>query len=117
MRSDIATKQDVEAAIAHLSRDLAGFDASLAAALEKSHQKIAWQLTKMEHKIGRETMARDARVARDVTYLSGLVWPQRHLQERLYTILPFLATHGPDLIGLIYDSIQLDCPDHRLMVV
>ena len=28
-----------------------------------------------------------------------------------------LATHGPELIGLIHDSIQLDCPDHRLMVV
>ena len=49
--------------------------------------------------------------------LYGLIYPERHLQERLYSILPFLAKHGLDLIDHIYEAIQLDCPDHRLMVV
>jgi len=39
------------------------------------------------------------------------------LQERIYTILPFLATHGLDLAGRIYQAIQLDSTDHRLMMV
>ncbi len=53
----------------------------------------------------------------DAASLYGLIYPERHLQERLYSILPFLAKHGLDLIDHIYEAIQLDCPDHRLMVV
>ena len=111
------TKTSVEQAVDRLTRDLAGFDASLAAALGKNRQKMLYQLAKMERKIGRETMARDARVARDAAYLSGLVYPQRHLQERLYSILPFLAKHGTGLIDELYECLNLDCPDHQLAVV
>jgi bacillithiol biosynthesis cysteine-adding enzyme BshC len=111
------TKTTVEQAVDRLTRDLAGFDASLAAAMGKNRQKMLYQLAKMERKIGRETMARDARVARDAAYLSGLVYPQRHLQERLYSILPFLAKHGTGLIGDLYECLNLGCPDHQLAVV
>ncbi|MGO4883690.1 MAG: bacillithiol biosynthesis cysteine-adding enzyme BshC [Bryobacteraceae bacterium] len=110
------TKSSVEQALDRLARDLGGFDASLAAALDKNRQKMLYQLSKMERKIGRETMARDARVARDAAYLSGLVFPERHLQERLYSILPFLAKHGLGLIDDLYECLNLGCPDHQLAV-
>jgi hypothetical protein len=32
-------------------------------------------------------------------------------------MLPFLAKHGLDLIGPIYQAIELECPDHRVMVI
>jgi bacillithiol biosynthesis cysteine-adding enzyme BshC len=111
------TKATVEEAADRLGRELAGFDASLAAALDKSRKKMVYQIAKMERKIGRETMARDARVARDAAYLSNLVYPQRHLQERLYSILPFLAEHGMGLIDELYGCLSLGCPDHQLAVV
>ena len=111
------TRTSVEQAVDTLARDLAGFDASLAAALDKSRRKMLYQLGKMERKVGRETMARDARVARDAAYLSNSVFPQRHLQERLYSILPFLAIHGTGLIDDLYGCLNLGCPDHQLAVV
>jgi hypothetical protein len=43
-----------------------------------------------------------------------LVYPQRHLQERLYSILPFLAKHGTGLIDDLYECLNLECPDHQL---
>jgi hypothetical protein len=39
------------------------------------------------------------------------------LQERLYSILPFLAEHGMGLIDELYGSLSLGCPDHQLAVV
>jgi bacillithiol synthase len=111
------TKTSVEQAVERLTRDLQSFDASLAAALDKSRRKMLYQIAKMERKIGRECMARDARVARDAAYLSGLVYPQRHLQERFYSILPFLAQHGLGLIDDLYEFLNLDCPDHQVAVV
>jgi bacillithiol synthase len=62
-------------------------------------------------------MRRDERAGRDAASLYGLIYPERHLQERLYSFLPFLAKHGMDLLDHVYDGIELDCPDHRLMVV
>ena len=49
--------------------------------------------------------------------LYGLIYPDKHLQERLYSILPFLAKHGIGLIDEIYETVHLDCPDHQMLVV
>jgi bacillithiol biosynthesis cysteine-adding enzyme BshC len=118
LRSTIEdTQRDVSRALARLAGDLAGFDATLAAALAKNRKKIEYQVSKMERKIGRETMLRDSRVAQDAAFLHGLIYPDRHLQERLYSIVPFLAKHGGELIGGLYENVRLDCPDHQLLVV
>jgi bacillithiol biosynthesis cysteine-adding enzyme BshC len=100
-----------------LRAGLVGFDATLAASADKSRAKILYQLAKLERKTARETLNRNQRAASDASYLSGLIFPEKHPQERLYSILPFIAKHGPDLIDMLYENIHLDCPDHKLLVV
>jgi bacillithiol biosynthesis cysteine-adding enzyme BshC len=107
----------VESAIARMRRELEHFDPTLVKALGNSERKIRHQFNRIEGKAGREAMRRDQRAAQDAASLYGLIYPERHLQERLYSILPFLAKHGFDLIEDLYGSIELDCADHRLMVV
>lgn len=111
------TVRAVDAAVSRLEREMSAFDPTLEKALGASTRKMHYQLSKMAAKAGREAMRRDARATADARSLYGLICPERHLQERLYSILPFLARHGWDLIDQLYESIQLDCPDHRLMVV
>jgi bacillithiol biosynthesis cysteine-adding enzyme BshC len=110
------TRGAVEEAVGRLSGELAGFDPTLAAAVDKSRHKMLYQISKSERKIGREMLARHERAARDAVWLYGLIYPQRHLQERLYTILPFLARHGPDLPERLFESLLLDSPDHQIRV-
>jgi uncharacterized protein YllA (UPF0747 family) len=107
----------VETVVGGLRTAMAGFDPTLVRALDRSASKIRYQLAKIERKAGREALVRDARAMRQAASLSGLIFPERHLQERLYSILPFLATHGLDLIDKIYESIDLECADHRILVV
>jgi uncharacterized protein YllA (UPF0747 family) len=114
MRESAAT---VENAVARMRKELVAFDPTLAQALDRSARKIHYQLAKMERKTGREAMRRDEYAARDAAALYGLIYPERHLQERLYSMLPFLAKHGLDLIGSIYQAIELECSDHRVMVI
>jgi uncharacterized protein YllA (UPF0747 family) len=111
------TTAAAEQAMGRLRRELEAFDPTLAAAVDRSARKIHYQLGKIDRKAGREAMRRDERAARDADYIYGLIYPERHLQERLYSFLPFLAAHGLDLVGHVYRAIELDCPDHRLMVV
>jgi bacillithiol biosynthesis cysteine-adding enzyme BshC len=101
-------------ALAQLQSGLLRFDPTLEASAHKSTAKINYQFAKLERKIARETMRRDERATKDAQYLVNLIYPQRHLQERFYSILPFLAKHGLDLAEAMLTQIQLSCPDHML---
>lgn len=97
--------------------DLVAFDPTLAAASERSKQRVLYQFLKLERKVARETARRDDRIRDDASYLRGLVYPEKHLQERLYSILPFLAIHGLELVETIANHVHVNCPDHQVVVV
>ncbi|MEZ5355849.1 MAG: bacillithiol biosynthesis cysteine-adding enzyme BshC [Bryobacteraceae bacterium] len=111
------TRASAESSVNRLQNALAAFDPTLAEALAKSRAKILYQLDKIRAKTEREALRRDARAHDDVTGLECLLFHDRHLQERFYTILPFLARHGLDLIDRVDESVRLDCPDHIVLTV
>lgn len=113
--SFVQTRAGMTAAMAGLDAELMAMDPSLKAALQKSRAKIFYQLGKIESKAAREALRRDERANADAAYLEGLLYPHQHLQERFYTILPFLAQHGPDLVDRLAHQICLDCPDHLIV--
>jgi len=111
------TQRKIAESLDHLRADLTTFDATLAAAADHSRSKILYQLSKLERKTARETLRRNQRAESEATYLSNLIFPHKHLQERLYSILPFVAQHGLDIMSSLCDNIHLDCPDHKVLVV
>ena len=78
---------------------------------------MLYQLSKMRAKVARETLRRNERSRDEAEYLYHTVYPEKHLQERFYSILPFLARHGVELVDQLYDSVRLECPDHILLQV
>lgn len=100
-----------------LSAELQAFDPTLASALEKSRAKVIHQIDKIARKTAREAMRRDQRATSDARHLANLLYPHRHLQERFYSILPFLAQHGMDLVERLYEAAEPGCPDHRVFTV
>lgn len=111
------TRSAVNAALEQLAGELGAFDPTIQAAFEKSRRKIEYQVAKTERKVARQAFLRDARAASDASYLLGLIYPEKHLQERLYSSLPFLARYGVDLVPRLYENIALDCPDHRILLI
>lgn len=105
----------VTAELDRLSASVQGFDPGLEKALGKSRAKILYQIGKMEDKTAREAMRRDERATADAQYLHDIIYPHRHLQERKYGLLPFLAEHGPDLVERIYACVEPTCPDHQVV--
>jgi bacillithiol biosynthesis cysteine-adding enzyme BshC len=101
----------------HLTAQLEAFDPTLAKAVGKSRAKIQYQIEKIGRKTARETLRRDARATADAQYLANMLYPHRHPQERFYSILPFLAQHGVDLIDRLSDAIEPMCPDHRVYTI
>jgi bacillithiol synthase len=113
LQANIASAtRETEHRLDRLKAELAAFDPTLAAAVENSRAKIIHHFTRIEAKTLREALRRDSRAASEAAYLSGTIYPDAHLQERHYTILPFLAEHGLDLIAQLGEHVHIDCPDH-----
>jgi len=109
---------------AHMARaleavevQLRGFDPTLVAALETSRRKIQHQFGKVRAKAGRESLRRTERARQEAAYLLHLLFPEKNLQERVYSVLPFLARHGLGLLERLADSVRFDCPHHQVLVV
>jgi len=111
------TSAEVTRRLDRLGAGLETFDPTLAAALGKSRSKVLYQFEKLRKKTERESLRRDARASEEARYLSSLLYPDRHMQERFYSILPFLAQHGLDLVDRLYEVVQVDCPDHRVVTL
>lgn len=112
-----STLQTFEEMLNRLREDVGAFDPTLGAAMDKSKAKVLHQVSKIRGKAAREALRRSTRVEAGAEHLSGLLFPHRHLQERLYSILPFLAQHGPGLVDTLYEHICRNCPDHLLLTV
>ncbi len=104
-------------ALALVRSRLREFDPTLEAAMEKSQRKIQYQFSKIQSKAGRESLRRAERARQDAAYLLRLVFPEKTLQERIYSVLPFLARHGLGLIERLHHAVRFDCPDHQVLVV
>ena len=111
------TKATVASALDDLGGELQRFDITLAAALDTSRRKIEYQVAKIARKSAAQILAKDAQAQRDADSLHGLVFPEGHLQERLYSMVPFIAQFGPTLVGDLYRQVRPECPDHQFVVV
>ncbi|MES1258075.1 MAG: bacillithiol biosynthesis cysteine-adding enzyme BshC [Acidobacteriota bacterium] len=111
------TKASVAATLDAFRDDLSRFDISLVSALATSRRKIEYQVAKMTRKTATQMLARDEQARRDAESLSGLVFPDGHLQERVYSIVPFLAQFGPGLVAELYQHVRVECPDHQFAIV
>jgi hypothetical protein len=78
---------------------------------------MQYQFSKVQAKAGRESLRRAERAREEAAYLLHLIYPEKTLQERLYSVLPFLARHGLDLLDRLHESVRFDCPDHQVLVV
>lgn len=111
------TAQAAGADLDKLGVSLQAFDPTLGAALAKSRAKVLWQIEKLRRKTERETLRRDARAAGDAAYLRAMLYPEDHLQERLHSMLPFLAKYGVDLVERLYAEVRPECRDHRVLTL
>jgi uncharacterized protein YllA (UPF0747 family) len=102
----------LSSSIRKLQSNLTGFDPTLESAAGKSGAKMLYQIDKLARKTASEAMRRSEKAGKDASYILNLVYPERHLQERFYSIVPFLAKYGLGLPKQLMEQTQLACPDH-----
>lgn len=109
--------QELREVLDRIGSRLHDFDPSLAKALNKSRAKMTHQLSKIEQKTAREALRRDQRASAEAFHLSNMLFPEEHLQERFFSILPFVAQYGTGVIDHIVQHSCIDCVDHHVLPV
>jgi bacillithiol synthase len=85
----------IDSTLTELGAEIQKLDATLAGAVETTREKMSFQLNKLREKTGRALDERAGLIAEHSDFLENLLYPERVLQSRDLSFLPFLAQWGP----------------------
>ena len=98
-----------------IGTDLSDFDPTLAASFEVSQRKIEYQLEKVAAKVSREALRRDATARRHAGLIADWIYPRGNLQERVYSVLPFVAKFGDGFVDRVQAAIRPGEDEHAVL--
>jgi uncharacterized protein YllA (UPF0747 family) len=84
--------------------------------MKRSGAKIAYQLEKMRRKTARAALRKADEAAGQARHAFRLAAPERQLQERYYSFLPFLAKYGTGILDEILRATDAMKPAHEVLV-
>ena len=110
-------ERQLEELLTDLRQQMEGFDHTLAEAVATSANKMNYQLAKIKRKAARAAGLRSQQMERDAVILENLIYPQKNLQERVYSGVSFLGRFGPELLDRLYQRISPNSADHQVLVL
>ena len=100
-----------------IKKSLEKLDPTLVDAATNSGQKMQYQLSNLERKAAAAVQHRSDQVEKDAVRLENNLFPEKTLQERIYSGVSLLARHGLPLLEQLYDRIPLDSGDHQILTL
>ncbi len=108
-------------AAANLDRDLeavcreaTAMDGSLGQSADGVHRKIQHHMKNLENKVVQAAKKNQEIVGRKLTKLENRLYPNRHLQERVFNVTPFLMKYGFPWLDELYEAVDLAHFDHQV---
>lgn len=98
-----------------LNEKLLGLDPTLTENLEMRRRKISYHVNALRHKFHQAQLRKDDAVRRRIDGLFDSILPHNHLQERTINICSLVNKYGRSVCDWIYEAIDLDDPDHRVL--
>jgi bacillithiol biosynthesis cysteine-adding enzyme BshC len=89
-----ATLHDVEESMRKLHKGIAKVDPTIQGTIARAEKRIRYQIEKLRHKTGAALDRHEKQIAQHQAFLENLLYPQKGLQSRDLSFLPFLARWG-----------------------
>jgi len=90
-------------------------DITLADHLAKRRRKMIYHITAMKTKVMLAVARNDVTVSRQIDGLYSSLLPEGGLQERVVNVFTYLNKFGPNFIKWLYEAIDLEDKDHRIV--
>jgi bacillithiol synthase len=98
-----------------LRDSLMAVDPTLAEALKSGREKIFYQLNNLRTRFIHNRSKRDETMQQQIERLFAVLYPNKNLQEREINISYFLARYGYELIDRLYQEVEIEFRDHKLI--
>ncbi len=98
-----------------LDRNLSQIEPTLAVSLANRRRKIAYHLSNLRTKFHSAQMRKDEVINRRLEAALNSLVPHKNLQERTINAASFVDRYGLYLIDWIYQAIDLDDREHRII--
>lgn len=120
LNSDVAStfdsvEREVMGQLDVLNSKLAGVDPTLTENLEMRRRKIEYHLKALRHKFHQAQLRKDDAARKRIEALFDSVLPGDHLQERTLNICSVVNRYGRSVCEWIYEAIDLDDSEHRIL--
>ena len=100
-----------------LIRDIAAFEPTLKETAHLARGKMAQQLQFLEKKIVRAVKKRNDIAVGQIRKAGDHLYPNGHLQERVFNIVPYLLKYGPAFVDKLDEAINIDEYDHQIITI
>jgi len=114
----------LSAAADNLDRDLGAvcseakeLDGSLGQSADGVHRKIQHQMNLLENKVIQAAKKKHEIVGNKLTKLENSLYPNRHLQERYFNVVPYLMKYGFAWLEELFQAVDLTHFDHQVFGV
>jgi len=98
-----------------LKREVMAFEPSLKDSLDQAKGKMSLQWTFMEKKILQAVRKRNETAIQQLDKAVHNLYPNQHLQERVFNIVPYLIKYGYALVDRLSQALPIDELDHQLI--
>ena len=114
-RTFAETEEKINIELDRLDRNLSVFDPTLAENLATRRRKILYHINALRNKFYHAEIRRDETINRQMTDAFAALLPHKHLQERTLNVNNYLNRYGLYFIDWIYEAIDLDDKEHRII--
>jgi len=97
-----------------ICREATAMDGSLGQTADGVHRKIQHQMNILENKVIQAAKKNQEILGRKLTKLENRLYPNRHLQERVFNVTPYLMKYGFSWLEELYQAVDLTHFDHQV---
>jgi len=110
-------RDQLERDYAALKSEILAFDSGLAESVDLAKGKMNQQLNFLEKKVRQAATKRNDIAVQQLHKAVDNLFPNRHLQERVFNIVPYLIKYGAAFIDQLDQAIAIDVVDHQYLVL
>jgi len=105
---------DLDRDLGSVCREAKAMDGSLGQTADGVHRKIQHQMNILENKVVQAAKKNQEILGRKLTKLENRLYPNRHLQERVFNVTPYLMKYGFSWLEELYQTVDLTHFDHQV---
>jgi len=98
-----------------IRQETLAFEPALEKTVDLTMRKIHHHISLLEKKILKASKKQNTIMLQRIQLVKNSLYPNRHLQERVFNITPFLIKYGFTLVDRLYKAMDINHHDHQIL--